>query len=65
MVDDEFDQLDGARTKAADDMDAHIRKLWQQDVDQAWRDEYEQLKSRFDDADSRFSVYMRSREGRS
>jgi predicted secreted protein len=64
LVDDEFDQLDDARAKAADDVDAHIRKLWQQDVDQEWRHEYEQL-SRVDDADTRFMVYMRSRAGRS
>jgi hypothetical protein len=65
LVDDEFDQLDDARAKAADDVDAHIRKLWQQGVDQEWRDEYEQLKARYNDADTRFMVYMRSRAGRS
>ena len=64
-MDDEFDQLDDARAKAADDVDAHIRKLWQQNVNQGWREEYERLKSRYDDADTRFMVYMRSRAGRS
>jgi hypothetical protein len=65
MVDDEFDELYDARAKAAEEVDAHIRKLWQQEVDQQWRNEYEQLKSRYDDADSQFTVYMRSRAGRS
>jgi DNA/RNA-binding domain of Phe-tRNA-synthetase-like protein len=64
-VDDEFDQLENARAKAASELDAHVRRLWQQDVDQAWRDEYERLKARCDDADNRCSVYLRSREGRS
>jgi hypothetical protein len=64
-VDDEFDQLDSARASAAKDLDAHVRKLWHQDVDQAWRDEYERLKARCDDADDQCSVYLRSREGRS
>lgn len=64
-MDDEFEQLYSARAKAANDLDAHVRRLWQQDVDQAWRDEYERLKARCDDADDRCSVYLRSREGRS
>ena len=64
-MDDEFDQLESARAKAASDLDAHVRRLWQQDVDQTWRDEYERLKALCDDADGRWSVYLRSHEGRS
>ena len=64
-MDDELDQLESARSDAARDLDAHVRRLWQQDVDQAWRDEYERLKAQCDEADNRCSVYLRSREGRS
>jgi len=64
-VEDEFDRLEDSRAKAAQEVEAHIRKLWEGDVDQAWRDEYDQLKSRYDEADNEFSVYMRSRAGRS